>query len=163
MESSFQAPEQSINLLDDEGVTLYQASQGKRFLNYLIDQIVFYVLWKVFLATVGKFVIMLLVSTADTMTVIYIKIYVLVIFFLVILMTLQEALTGGKTIGKLITRTRAVNQDGTRITAKTALLRSLARCVPFDPFSALGSPCFPWHDKWTKTFVIDERESTLPV
>ncbi|HEX9513187.1 MAG TPA: hypothetical protein VF939_22005 [Puia sp.] len=33
--------------------------------------------------------------------------------------------------------------------------------VPFEVFSALGSPCHPWHDRWTDTLVIDERLSQL--
>jgi hypothetical protein len=36
------------------------------------------------------------------------------------------------------------------------------RLVPFEQFSALGSPSYPWHDRWTKTIVIDEKLTTLP-
>ena len=60
--------------------------------------------------------------------------------------------------------TRAVNEDGTRITFKTALLRSLSRLVPFEAFSALGAnPPYPWHDRWTGTYVIDETQSRLAI
>jgi hypothetical protein len=31
--------------------------------------------------------------------------------------------------------------------------------VPFEAFSALGTPSYPWHDKWTRTVVIDEKAS----
>jgi uncharacterized RDD family membrane protein YckC len=86
----------------------------------------------------------------------------LTITFFVFIIAILESVTGGKTLGKLITGTRAVNQDGTRVSPRTAILRCLSRMVPFEPFSALGSPSFPWHDRWTNTFVIDERESTLP-
>jgi uncharacterized RDD family membrane protein YckC len=78
------------------------------------------------------------------------------------LMTAVEYFTHGKTLGKLFTRTRAVNDDGTRLTPKTAFLRSICRIIPFEAFSALGSPCYPWHDKLSKTYVIDDRTSSLP-
>jgi RDD family len=51
-----------------------------------------------------------------------------------------ESITGGKTPGKYLTGTRAVKPDGTRITWDVAFTRSLSRIVPFEPFSALGSP-----------------------
>ena len=162
MESTYQSPEQNENLLDGEYVALYQASHGKRFLNYLVDEVIIYIVWRVL---IFNLVIKLLTavyvyteSKAALYTLTFLIVYAISFFFLAGL----ESLTGGKTIGKMMTRTRAVNQDGTRISPKTAFLRSLSRCVPFEAFSALGAPCFPWHDKWTNTFVIDENTSTLP-
>jgi len=66
--------------------------------------------------------------------------------------TVLEGATKGRTLGKFVTGTVAVKQDGSAITWKDAFLRSLCRLVPFEPFSALGR--MPWHDKWTKTIVI---------
>jgi uncharacterized RDD family membrane protein YckC len=66
--------------------------------------------------------------------------------------TLFEAATKGRTIGKLITGTVAVKDDGTALTFKEALLRSLCRMIPFEPFSAFGGR--PWHDTITHTMVI---------
>ncbi|HEY4334693.1 MAG TPA: RDD family protein, partial [Puia sp.] len=98
----------------------------------------------------------------DNMTTIYIKIYLMVIVLDLFLWTAIEYLGQGKTLGKLITGTRAVNEDGSFITFKTALLRSLSRMVPFEPFSAFGDPSYPWHDRWTRTYVIDDKQSRLP-
>ena len=78
-----------------------------------------------------------------------------------IIMGTTEALTGGRSLGKLITGTRAVNADGSAISMQTAFWRGLCRAVPFEAFSALGSPSYPWHDKWTNTYVIDLRQSVL--
>jgi hypothetical protein len=58
----------------------------------------------------------------------------------------------------MITGTKAVNHDGSNISAKTAFLRTLCRLVPFEPFSAFG---IPWHDSWTHTHVIDVKQSQL--
>ncbi|WP_431211724.1 RDD family protein [Puia sp. P3] len=77
-------------------------------------------------------------------------------------MGLIEGLTRGKSLGHLLTGTRTVNGDGTRISFKTAILRGLTRAVPFEVFSALGSAAYPRHDRWTRTIVVDERVSSLP-
>ena len=60
----------------------------------------------------------------------------------------------GYTLGKLITGTRAIRNDGNELTFKDALLRSLCRLVPFEWLSGFG---YPWHDTWTKTLVIKSR------
>jgi len=33
--------------------------------------------------------------------------------------------------------------------------------IPFNPLSALGSPCSPWHDRWSQTMVIEEKMVAL--
>src|SRR5690606_37410582 len=73
-------------------------------------------------------------------------------------MGLIEAMFKGRSLGKLITGTIAVNEDGSRISALTAFLRGLSRAVPFNVFSALGSPCYPWHDKRNKTYVVEYKD-----
>lgn len=76
--------------------------------------------------------------------------------------TPQEAL-GGVTIGKLITRTRVVREDGRPITLRDALVRTLVRLVPFEAFSFLSeSRPRGWHDSWSKTKVISLRQPVIP-
>jgi uncharacterized RDD family membrane protein YckC len=76
-------------------------------------------------------------------------------------MGIVESIFKGKSLGKLITGTRAVNMDGSPISAGTAFSRGFSRAVPFCAFSAFGSPSNPWQDKWTDTLVIDEKQSTI--
>ncbi len=141
---------------------IVQASGGKRFANYIIDLIIFYVL--LFLAGI---VIALInpvtinsINEDDTGFNLLDRLLTLVLYGLY--MFIIEAVFKGKSLGKLITGTRAVNEDGSNISAGTALLRGLSRAVPFNALSALGSPAYPWHDKWTKTYVIDEKQSNRP-
>ena len=135
---------------------LAQASMAKRFVNYFIDVVAF--------ASVVGFAWG--VVSPETINAVEEDSLVFNIAFLLgygIYMFAIEAVSGGKSLGKLITGTRAVNEDGTNVTVKAALLRGLCRAVPFNAFSALGNPSYPWHDRWTNTYVIDEKESNRPM
>jgi uncharacterized RDD family membrane protein YckC len=160
MENSFDHPNQPQDLLADMTINLQQASRGKRFANYLIDVIVLYLIALVFfalLATTGLTERFL--HNNDFGTKLLDRLVTSIV--LGVLWGITEALFKGKTLGKVITRTRAVNEDGSPITVKTAFLRGLSRIVPFEAFSALGDPSYPWHDSWTRTYVIDEKLSMV--
>ena len=149
------------HLFEGPEYQLVQASGGKRFVNYLIDTIVFLVLMFMF----GMLLGMLNPASVDPMTADdpgLGLIDILSILLYVAYFSLLEIIFKGTSLGKLITGTRAVREDGSYITPKEAFLRALSRLVPFEPFSALGSPSYPWHDKWSRTYVIDERQSNHP-
>lgn len=162
MEEAYQELVPNENVLDGLDINLTQASSGKRLANLLIDRVFFYLLWKFLLVKSTVYIILSLGFSNENQTIFLIGVWIVVMIFDLICLAAMESLTGGKTLGKLVTRTRAVNMDGSRINFKTALLRSLSRIVPFEAFSALGSPCYPWHDRWTNTYVIDEGLSQLP-
>jgi uncharacterized RDD family membrane protein YckC len=147
----------SQNFLSDT-IVLNQASGGKRFANYLIDLIVFYIIAILLFAILAATGITGDLFRHETPGVNLLD-RLLTMIILGTLWGITEALFKGRTIGKMITRTRAVNEDGTSITPKTAFLRGFSRVVPFEPFSALGNPSYPWHDKWAHTYVIDEKTS----
>ncbi len=141
---------------------LVQASAGKRFANYIIDLLVFYAL--VFFTAIAIAILNPValdsINEDDTGFNIVEQLAGLLLYALFMFAT--EAIFKGKSLGKLITGTRAVNEDGTNVSTKAAMLRGHSRAVPFNAFSALGTPTYPWHDKWTKTYVIDERGSNRP-
>jgi len=62
----------------------------------------------------------------------------------------------GRTLGKLITGTREVREDGGKPRFGQILGRTAARFIPFEPFSLLGSPK-GWHDGLSGTRVIRVR------
>jgi len=66
--------------------------------------------------------------------------------------SLCEKYFNGYTLGKLITRTRAIRQDGDELTWKNAIHRSFSRFLPFEFLSGFSNK--PWHDSWTGTTVI---------
>ena len=150
----------SPDLLEEFEIHLQKASTGKRLANYLIDLVTFYI----FFFTIGVVMIPGTMVAGEATT--YTRSFsffdrLLMLLLYGIFMFIVEIIFKGKSLGKLITGTRAVNEDGSPLTAKSALLRGLSRAVPFDQFSALGSPSYPWHDRWSHTIVIDEKQSRV--
>ncbi len=140
------------------------ATTGKRFGNYLIDMASFYLFMMAIGLTIGVFFGLYapeLIEGIDSATEnpFADRFFSLVAYG--IYMGLMEGLLKGKTMGKLLTKTRTVYTDGTPISFGTGFKRGLIKAVPFCVFSALGTPCRPWQDLWTKTMVIDEKESVL--
>jgi uncharacterized RDD family membrane protein YckC len=62
----------------------------------------------------------------------------------------------GKTFGKVITKTKVINRDGSEIGLGKAILRTLCRLIPFEYLSYFEEERTGWHDRFTKTIVIDD-------
>ena len=133
------------------------ASIGQRFLNYLIDDIVLrfgigYAIGQAIgynIAKINPGIIHRILDTAQFPVIIY------GIAYLFLYYTLCEKIFRGYTLGKLITGTKAIRKDGSELTLKDALLRSLTRAFPFEVFSESNGYFF--HDAWTKTMVVKTR------
>lgn len=66
----------------------------------------------------------------------------------------------GVTVGKLITGTRVVDEQGRPPSWGQAIGRTFARLIPFEPFSLLFSEdkrIAGWHDRLPKTLVVRTR------
>lgn len=138
----------------DEGseLDLTPASTGKRFANYLIDIVVYYILsaiWGVVLAFTSPETV--LEKTGSSTLTLYLTVFLILFAYY----TVMEAAFNGKTVGKLITRTRAVREDGSPLGWDKAALRSLCRFIPFEPFSFF-SGSIGWHDSIPKTLVVED-------
>jgi uncharacterized RDD family membrane protein YckC len=149
--------EQSTDILHDFEPSLERASVGKRFLNYVIDFVAFIIFGSILFATLASIAPETFGSLVDDDNLgIFDRLITMAVYAL--FMGLQETIFKGASLGKLCTGTRAVNLDGSKISARTAFLRGLCRIVPFEPLSTFGQ--HPWHDKWTDTLVIDKKKST---
>jgi uncharacterized RDD family membrane protein YckC len=153
--------EEQVNLFDTDSMYT-EASQGQRFFNWLIDNL--FMRFALSYATGYAVGYLLLAVAPDFLAEIayeergwrfYLLAYILGIFNYIIYYTICEKAFRGYTIGKLITGTRALRNDGSELSFKDAILRSLSRIVPFEVFSALGRR--PWHDSWTDTMVVKVR------
>ena len=154
------------DLLAEESFNLDQfvyATQGQRFLNWLIDNLLMR-FGLSYLTGMGVGIIIGIAKPdffediADTgeMGPPMLMLGVLIAYLnYIIYYTICEKLFRGYTLGKLITGTRAIRQDGGELTFRNALLRSLSRLVPFEIFS--GFSTLTWHDSWTDTMVVKTR------
>jgi uncharacterized RDD family membrane protein YckC len=137
------------------------ASTGQRFLNFLIDNVIMrftltYLTGYGIGFILGYFFpdfMREVIYNQNTTTIILMS-YLIGIFNYVIYYTLLEKLFKGRTVGKFITGTRAIRTDGNELTFNDALLRSLCRLIPFEPFSGFG---VLWHDNLTNTWVVKTR------
>jgi uncharacterized RDD family membrane protein YckC len=151
----YEAPKTELtdNPSIDAALLLNDASQGARFLNFIIDQIFSrFVLVSVLSFALG--VLLALTGSADSAKALGFVFSLLVMFLYHLVL---EAATG-RTLGKLITGTRVVDEDGGKPTLGQIAIRSLVRFVPFEPFSFFGASPTGWHDRWSKTRVIKVRK-----
>lgn len=128
-----------------------------RFINYLVDQVAMGIIinggkqaYKLVLTSKGQNYLDHAIFHEDMsglMAGLWLSLAVTFSYYII-----MEAATKGRTLGKLATGTIAITQDGTPFTFKHALLRTLCRFIPFEPFSAFGY--MPWHDSVTKTVVV---------
>ncbi len=148
--------------LFDSHIEYTEASQGSRFLNWLIDNLLMQFGLSQLTGYAAGYLLgtffpdytMRIVNDENTFDLLLIS-YLIGFFNYLIYYTICEKAFKGHTLGKLITGTRAIREDGQELTFKDALLRSLSRIVPFEVFSGLGQR--PWHDTWTKTTVVKTR------
>ena len=61
-----------------------------------------------------------------------------------------------RTVGKFITQTIVVDENGEKPNHERILVRSLCRLIPLEILSFLGMPCLGWHDRISKTYVVNK-------
>ena len=147
-ETTYQQTESPFDALEP-------ATVGQRFANYIIDLIVFYVVMFGF----GVITVILswltghsIDSGDETLTGNGFLDYFVAYGFYAIYYTFSEGASRGRSIGKLITRTKVVREDGSEISWGDALKRSVCRAIPFEQFTAFGG--YPLHDRIPHTKVI---------
>lgn len=131
------------------------ASRGQRFANYIIDFFIFYL----FVILIGAlFGILLGLFSPSSLNVLNqenpFSEYLIGFVLGTIYFTGIEFLTKGRSVGKLITKTKVITSDGEAPEFKHFLIRSLCRFIPFEPFSFFGSDASGWHDSISKTRVV---------
>lgn len=125
------------------------ATRGLRFANYIIDRIA----WSG-LQLGGQWLIkVLLESIGSSFQIGPPEAFLINIFTAIAYYILMEA-TCGRTLGKLATGTKVVDADGRQPSLRRIIIRTLIRCIPFEPFSFLGKSITGWHDRYSNTYVV---------
>lgn len=145
---------------EGEFIEYNEATNTQRFFNYVIDMLFmrFALSWLTGYLLV-TFLMEVSPETAYTLfrdNAYFVAAYLIAILNHLIYYTFCEKAFRGYTLGKLVTGTRAIREDGEELTVKDAFLRSLSRLVPFEAFSIwFGNGI--WHDAWTNTRVVQSR------
>ncbi|ABG58864.1 RDD family protein [Cytophaga hutchinsonii] len=63
-----------------------------------------------------------------------------------------------QTPGKMVTNYVVINEYAEKPSLRICILRTVIRFIPFEAFSCLSSPSRGWHDRWTKTYVVEKKE-----
>lgn len=133
---------------DDPGFNL--ASAWRRFFNFIIDMLMFYLFaffyWAI-LAVFNFSEIVIRSKLINLLLVIGIRVGYYILFEQVF----------GKTIGKMITQTRVVDEKGQKPSFNKIIGRTLSRLIPFDQISFLSSEPIGWHDTISGTRVVNDR------
>ncbi|WP_367873731.1 RDD family protein [Luteolibacter sp. Populi] len=132
------------------------ASAGRRFSNFLIDRVVIFCMSYPFGMLLG--IVLGVMAPGEPISISKMEELAFGYFLSLVYYIFMEGVTG-TTVGKLVTGTKIVNEQGERPSFGTMALRSLCRIIPFEPLSFLGSETRGWHDSMTKTWVV-RRESS---
>ncbi|EAT13872.1 RDD family protein [Bermanella marisrubri] len=63
----------------------------------------------------------------------------------------------GKTLGKIITKTKVVDEYGGLPSLPQVIARTFSRLIPFEPFSFARDDSRGWHDSIPGTYVILDK------
>jgi len=138
---------------------LETASLGQRFLNHIIDIVVFYIISILVILMISSFVgTDWIIKEGDVVN--KLNQYFILISIYTIYYSVMEY-KFGKTIGKFITKTKVVTEHSLPPTYNTCFLRSIVRIIPFEPISILFDQTQAWHDRWTKTYVVKDPKVKL--
>lgn len=137
----------AVSELDKKPVYI-NASFGKRITNYLID-IIFI---SIFIYFIGNIFQLEIYNSKGELTDMGMVLLVVIIPVYYLLMEYSF----GKTLGKMVTRTKVISMNGNKLTFFQCAIRALTRLLPLEQFSGLFFNGIFWHDSIPKTLVVED-------
>jgi uncharacterized RDD family membrane protein YckC len=135
------------------------ATQGQRFLNYLIDfvvQLVIGLIIGILIIIIGSLLGFVGLEEKFDNTNRF-EDYIIGAIISLIYFIPFESITS-RSIGKFITGTIVVMEDGSKPDSSVILKRTLYRLLPFNALTFLGTPSRGWHDSKSDTYVVNKKE-----
>jgi uncharacterized RDD family membrane protein YckC len=131
---------------------LKKASILLRIINFIIDVVIFRAVMTLTLDQLfSKQFINQENFTMTDIIIFFSQIILLILYFFIFESLFQ------KTPAKFITRTKVVDLKGDKPKMRTFLLRSILRFLPFEIFSVSFNDKTWWHDRLSKTIVVQEK------
>ena len=122
------------------------ASAGQRFLTYLIDLVIYYVIIFVFGLIIGM--------TSEGILAI-----IPLLAFFAYYAVMEHML--GQTVGKIVTKTKVIKRNNKKANFLNIFSRSILRLIPFDSFSYLFGTEQGFHDLLSGTKLIIKSKETM--
>ncbi|MFI2741843.1 RDD family protein [Zhouia sp. PK063] len=132
------------------------ADKGLRFANYIVDRIASILLLYGIIFVISYVSVIINIEQIANFFVNINPVvdWLISTLFYILYYHLFEGITKGRSLGKYITKTIAIDQEGNPVNFERAFIRSLCRLIPFDPLSFLGNTARGWHDSFSKTYVV---------
>lgn len=134
------------------------ATHGQRIANYILDLVIMMIMAVVLF--IGLMVVTMILGYDGLARWIEgmnkIQEYLLGAVITIVYYGMSETLTS-RTIGKFISGTVIVMEDGSRPDSNTILKRTFCRLIPFEWLSFLGTPSRGWHDSIPDVYVVDKK------
>lgn len=136
-------------------ISLRNASVGKRFLNFLMDEVMLYIVSFIIGFLIDLFIFFFLGSdfVGNFWFNFFLGLCITFLYYFIFETSLQ------RTPAKFITGTKVVMEDGSKPGAGTIAKRSIIRLVPFEVISIYTGDQIEnkgtwWHDRWSGTRVV---------
>ncbi|MFV8464399.1 RDD family protein [Flavobacterium sp. LB1P62] len=134
------------------------ASKSQRFLNFLIDLLIIYIIG----ITIGTTITIIGDLTHSYAASNWVTSLSLIesFFFGLIILFFYYSITEmyfSRTFAKYFTKTLVVKQDGSKPNMKSIIIRTVSRLIPLEPFSFLMAER-GWHDTLSVTYVVKKYE-----
>ncbi|MFV7234109.1 RDD family protein [Flavobacterium sp. ZB4R12] len=135
------------------------ASKGQRFLNFIIDLVIIYVI-EISIGTTLILIADITNSPGLSESVESLGIIEQILFGVIILILYYSfsEIYFSRTFAKYFTKTMVVLNDGSKPDNRTVFARTFCRLIPIDPFTFLGSNPRGWHDTISSTYVVSKHE-----
>ena len=135
------------------------ASKGERFLNFIIDLLIIYIIAVCVVATIN--IIGDVTNSYGVSN--WVKSLSLIenLFFGLVILFFYYAFTEmyfSRTFAKYFTKTMVVRVDGSKPNTKNFMIRTVSRLNPIDPFSFLGKTERGLHDTLSATYVVKKHD-----
>jgi uncharacterized RDD family membrane protein YckC len=135
------------------------ASKGERFLNFIIDLLIIYIIAVCIVATIN--IIGDVTNSYGVSN--WVKSLSLIenLFFGLVILFFYYAFTEmyfSRTFAKYFTKTMVVRVDGSKPNTKNFMIRTVSRLNPIDPFSFLGKSERGLHDTLSATYVVKKHD-----
>ncbi|MDD5530785.1 MAG: RDD family protein [bacterium] len=156
---------------ETENNKINYASEAKRLLNYVLDNIILVVIMSILCsilgAAIGSWVSVLNMPES----------FVYSFLFKLFSFTIGFTISGfiyyfyyfifeskfQRTPAKFITKTKVLDMNGGKPTKSQIIIRTLIRFIPFEAWSGFGKGekgWYGWHDRWSQTMVVNSSSES---